>query len=250
MLAIIGGTGLSQIEGLRSAGFKRIATPYSKKRVSIELCQHADQTVAFLPRHGKGHIIPPHKINYRANVWALQQIGVKRILAINAVGGIHEQTGPGNFALPDQLIDYSYGRAGTFFEEDLEFVTHIDFTEPFSAVLRSEIRSAFEKTNEALAADKKLLTQGVYGCMQGPRLETAAEIKRLRNDGCDIVGMTGMPEAALARELKLDYGMLALSVNWAAGIGESEILMSEIEAQVKTGMEFVIAVVKSLIEQN
>ena len=203
-----------------------------------------------MPRHGKDHAIPPHKINYRANVWALQQIGVKRIFAINAVGGIHGETGPGKFALPDQLIDYTYSRVGTFFEEDLESVTHIDFTEPFSSQLREEIKSAFEKTNEALVANKMLLAEGVYGCMQGPRLETAAEVKRLRQDGCDMVGMTGMPEAALARELKLDYAMLALSVNWAAGIGESEILMAEIEAHVEAGMGFVMDVVKSLIENS
>ena len=148
MLAIIGGTGLSQIEGLRSAGFKRIATQYSEKRISIELYQYAGQTIAFLPRHGKDHIIPPHKINYRANIWALLTIGVKRIVAINAVGGIHKETGPGNFSLPDQIIDYTHSRAGTFFEDDLEFVTHIDFTEPFSLTLRTELSAAFQKVNE------------------------------------------------------------------------------------------------------
>ena len=250
MLAIIGGTGLSQIEGLRSAGFKRIATPYSEKRISIELYQYAGQTIAFLPRHGKDHIIPPHKINYRANIWALLTIGVKRIVAINAVGGIHKETGPGNFSLPDQIIDYTHSRAGTFFEDDLEFVTHIDFTEPFSLTLRTELSAAFQKVNEDRGLKKNLFAKGVYGCMQGPRLETAAEIKRLQNDGCDIVGMTGMPEAALAREVKLDYGMLALSVNWAAGIGESEILISEIESHVKAGMGFVTDVVKTLIERS
>jgi len=247
MLAIIGGTGLSKIEGLKSAGFKRVATPFSEKRVVVELCQHDDQTVAFLPRHGKDHLIPPHKINYRANVWALQMIGVRKAIAINAVGGIHPETGPGCFALPDQIIDYTYGRAQTFFEEELEFVTHIDFTHPFSNELRQLIQSSFEKTNAEQGTEKLLLDGGVYGCMQGPRLETAAEVKKLQQDGCDMVGMTGMPEAALARELKIDYGMLALSVNWAAGLGAEEILMSEIESNVKEGMGFVLEVLKNLI---
>ncbi|NKB31882.1 MAG: S-methyl-5'-thioinosine phosphorylase [Pseudomonadales bacterium] len=250
MLAIIGGTGLSQIEGFKAAGFKRVATPFSDKRVVVELYQYGDQTVAFLPRHGKGHVIPPHKINYRANVWALQMVGVDKIIAVNAVGGIHPDTGPGNFAIPDQIIDYSHSRAATFFEEDLEFVTHIDFTEPFSKELRSELQIAFESVNTTQGGSKLLLKHGVYGCMQGPRLETAAEIKRLQRDGCDVVGMTGMPEAALAREIKLDYAMLALSVNWAAGLGEKEILMSEIEAHVKEGMGFVMEVLKNFIDAN
>ncbi len=250
MLAIIGGTGLSQIEGFKSAGFKRVATPYSEKRLPVSLLQHGSQTVAFLPRHGKNHVIPPHKINYRANIWALHKIGVTNIVAINAVGGIHPDTGPGMFILPDQIIDYTHSRANTFFEEKLKFVTHIDFTEPFSNELRATVKKAFDQVNRKMKIQKFLLGDGVYGAMQGPRLETAAEIRRLKQDGCDIVGMTGMPEAALARELKLNYAMLAISVNWAAGIGEAEILMSEIETNVKDGMVFVHEVLRALIEQN
>lgn len=250
MLAVIGGTGLSQIEGFKSAGFKRVATPFSKKRIVVELCQQEDQTVAFLPRHGKDHQIPPHKINYRANLWALQMIGVTKIVAINAVGGIHPETGPSNFVLPDQIIDYTHGRSQTFFEDDLEFVTHIDFTYPFSNRVREAIKVAFDTVNSAQKSNKKLYDSGVYACMQGPRLETAAEVRRLKQDGCDIVGMTGMPEAALARELKIDYGMLALSVNWAAGLEDKEILMSDIEACVKEGMSFVLEVIKELVAQN
>ncbi|MEE3289399.1 MAG: S-methyl-5'-thioinosine phosphorylase [Pseudomonadota bacterium] len=249
MLGIIGGTGLYQIDGFKSAGFKRVTTPFSEKRVVVELFKHGEQTVAFLPRHGKDHLIPPHKINYRANIWALQMIGADKIIAINAVGGIHQDTGPGNFAIPNQIIDYTHSRAHTFFEEDLEFVTHIDFTEPFSNELRKQLAGAFDRVNTASSANKSLLTEGIYGCMQGPRLETLAEIKRLQQDGCDVVGMTGMPEAALARELKLDYAMLALSVNWAAGLGEKEILMSEIEAYVKEGRGFILEVLISLIEE-
>ena len=247
MLAIIGGTGLSQIGLFNSVGFKRVATPFSDKRVIIELYQHENQTVAFLPRHGKDHVIPPHKINYRANIWALQVIGVSDIVAINAVGGIHPDSGPGKFVLPDQVIDYTHSRAGTFFEENLDFVTHIDFTNPFSKGLRDNLKTAFERANYVEGNNESLLSKGVYGVMQGPRLETAAEIKRLLRDGCAVVGMTGMPEAALARELNLNYAMLALSVNWAAGLKEEEIFMSEIEANIQKGMGFVLEVLQDLI---
>ena len=250
MLAIIGGTGLSQIEVFKSAGCKRVITPFSDKRVVVELYQFENQTFAFLPRHGKEHTIPPHKINYRANMWALQMIGVSNIIAINAVGGIHPESGPGKFVLPDQVIDYTYGRAATFFEEGLEFVTHIDFTQPFSNELREKIRSAFEQSNSLSESTRYLLGHGIYGATQGPRLETAAEIKRMQKDGCDVVGMTGMPEAALAKELKVNYAMLALSVNWAAGIGETEILMSEIQKNLKGGMQFVVKMLEVLITKS
>ena len=247
MLAIIGGTGLYQIDGFKSAGFKRVSTPFSEKRVVVELFKHGEQTVAFLPRHGKNHLIPPHKINYRANIWALQMIGADEIIAINAVGGIHPDTGPGNFAIPDQIIDYTHSRAHTFFEKDLEFITHVDFTQPFSNELRKKLADAFDRANTVRSANKSLLNEGVYGCMQGPRLETAAEINRLQQDGCDVVGMTGMPEAALARELKLGYAMLAWSVNWAAGLGEKNISMSGIETHLEEGRGFVLEILTNLI---
>ena len=247
MLAIIGGTGLSGIEEFQHGGFKRVSTPFSDKRVIVELYNFEDKKIAFLPRHGKGHSVPPHRINYRANIWALHSIGVDNVLAINGVGGINPDIAPGEFLIPDQLIDYSHNRKATFFEDKLKFVTHIDFTHPFSQKIREKLKSAFDSANEKLVIKQRLTEGGVYGCTQGPRLETGAEIIRLRNDGCDVVGMTGMPEASLARELKLNYAMLALSTNWAAGLGESEISLSQIESVVKDGMKFIVEVLKSYL---
>ena len=246
MLAIIGGTGLSQMAEFKSAGLQRVATPYSRKRVQVELFQTGDSKLAFLPRHGRQHAVPPHKINYRANIWALHKIGVSRIIAVSAVGGIHESLAPGTFAVPDQVIDYTTGRDSTFFEEGLEFVTHVDFTWPFDRVLRQQLLATIVTVN----AQTSVMNGGVYGCTQGPRLETAAEIKRMQRDGCDLVGMTAMPEAVLARELNIPYAMLALSVNRAAGLGADEISMAEIQATVERGMGFVMAVLGKLAAEH
>ena len=250
MLAIIGGTGFSGIKGFKEVGFKRISTPFSKSRVIIELYSDTTNTFAFLPRHGKQHCIPPHKVNYRANIWALHAIGVKSVIAVNAIGGIDLKVPPGVFVLPHQIIDYSFGRDATFFEEDLDHVTHIDFTFPFAEELRQKLKQAFHSYNENLDVKKTLLDNGVYGCTQGPRLETSAEICRLRKDGCDIVGMTAMPEAALARELKLGYAMIALSVNWAAGVTDEELDMEKINQIAQEGMGFTSQVISEFINLN
>ena len=250
MLAIIGGTGFNGIQGFKEVGFKRIATPFTKNRVIIELYSNNSTTVAFLPRHGKQHSISPHKINYRANIWALHAIGVKSMIAINAVGGINLKALPEAFILPHQIIDYSYGRNTTFFEDDLDHVTHIDFTFPFAEELRLKLREAFHLCNQNSATKKVLLDYGVYGCTQGPRLETAAEIGRLSQDGCDIVGMTAMPEAALARELKLNYAMIALCVNWAAGVKDEKLDMDKINHIAQNGMGFASQMVSEFISLN
>ena len=157
MLAIIGGTGLEQIKGFKDAGFKRIATPFSKSRVIIKLYSKNSNTVAFLRRHGKQHNIPPHKINYRANIWALHAIGVKEIIATNAIGGINPEVCPGSFILPDQLIDYSYGRHSTFYDEDLKHVTHVDFSVPFTEELRQTLKSSFHFSNGNSAKRRTLM---------------------------------------------------------------------------------------------
>ena len=250
MLAIIGGTGFSGIKGFKEVGFKRISTPFSKSRVIIELYSDTTNTFAFLPRHGKQHCIPPHKVNYRANIWALHAIGVKSVIAVNAIGGIDLKVSPGVFVLPHQIIDYSFGRDATFFEDDLDHVTHIDFTFPFVEELRQKLKQAFHSYNEISGAKKTLLDNGVYGCTQGPRLETSAEICRLRKDGCDIVGMTAMPEAVLARELKLNYAMIALSVNWAAGVTEEELDMEKINQVAEEGMGFASQIISKFIDLN
>lgn len=247
MLAIIGGTGLNSIDCFESVGHENIMTPYADKPVSISLFKSGDTTLAFLPRHGKGHRLPPHKVNYRANIWALKELGISEIIAVNAVGGIHEKLGPSCFAVPDQIIDYTWGRDATYFEDNLEAVTHIDFTNPFDEPLRRRLIKSITEVKLRAEPSMGFLDSGVYGCTQGPRLETAAEIVKLRQDGCDLVGMTAMPEAALARELEIGYAMLALSVNWCAGLSAGEISMEEIYKVLDEGMGIVAKVLEDLV---
>jgi 5'-methylthioadenosine phosphorylase len=169
----------------------------------------------FLARHGYGHTIPPHEVNYRANLWALYEQGAKQVIAVGSVGGIREDLIPGKIVIPDQIIDYTHGRPFTYFDGQERLVTHIDFTHPYDPALRKQILTAANRAKE------ECIDGGVYAAMQGPRLETAAEIDRLERDGAHMVGMTGMPEASLARELGLDYAAIAVVVNYAAGRGNS-----------------------------
>lgn len=228
--AIIGGTGLTQLEGLTIRQSLAVNTPYGAPSGDIHLGEYAGREVMFLARHGHPHRFPPHKVNYRANIWALKQAGAEAILAVNAVGGIHPDMGTGHFSVPHDLVDYTSGRDHTFFADDLEHVTHIDFSYPYSAPLRARLIAAL------VAEGCSHSDFGVYACTQGPRLETVAEIVRLERDGCDIVGMTGMPEAALARELELEYACLALVVNPAAGKSAAVITMAEIEQALHDGI--------------
>jgi 5'-methylthioinosine phosphorylase len=228
--AIIGGTGLTQLEGLNIRQSLPVNTPYGVPSGDIQIGDFAGREVMFLARHGHPHRLPPHKVNYRANIWALKQAGAEAILAVNAVGGIHSAMGAGHFCVPHDLIDYTSGRDHTFFADDLEQVTHIDFSYPYSEALRGRLIAALT------AEGCEFSERGVYACTQGPRLETAAEIIRLERDGCDIVGMTGMPEAALARELELEYACLALVVNPAAGKSPTVITMAEIEQALHAGI--------------
>ncbi|MGZ0079295.1 5'-methylthioadenosine phosphorylase [Methylomonas sp. Kb3] len=243
-LAIIGGTGLTQIEALTITGEERLTTPFGEPSSPYLLGELNGKKLVFLARHGNPHRIPPHKINYRANIWGLKQLGVTEIIGVAAVGGIGAKMAPAVIAIPDQLIDYSYGREHTFFAEDLEHVTHIDFTEPYTPSLRARIIQAAQQANISLTPS------GTYGCTQGPRLETVAEIKRMANDGCDLVGMTGMPEAALARELGLAYANISVVANWAAGVVEGEITMAEIEKNLEVGMTNAIALLKATVLFN
>ncbi len=238
-IGIIGGTGLTSLEELTIVASEGVDTPYGKPSSDLVRGELGGQEIVFLARHGKEHTIPPHKINYRANIWALQNVGVSEIIGIAAVGGIHKDIPPEKIVIPDQIIDYTYGRHQTFFEDEHTGVSHIDFTHPYSVSLRQRLLQASADCNV------KVYESGVYGAMQGPRLETAAEIRRMERDGCDIVGMTGMPEAALARELNLEYACCALTVNWAAGKTDSEITMEEIQSVIETGM----VTVKRLIEK-
>lgn len=242
LTAIIGGTGLTELKNLHITHKEMVNTPYGAPSGPLTFGNIGDTQVVFLARHGYGHTIPPHMVNYRANLWALKEVDVKNVIAVAAVGGITEPMWPERIAIPDQIIDYTYGRSQTFFESDLSFVTHIDFTHPYHQGLR---RILLESANQ-LELDP--YDGGVYAATQGPRLETIAEINRLERDGCDIVGMTGMPEAALARELDLNYAVCSLVVNWAAGKGGTdEISLAEIEKCLETGMSKVRQVLQTAL---
>ncbi len=232
-LAIIGGTGLTTLKNLEIKKREVIRTPYGEPSGPLLHGQLCGKDVVFLPRHGRGHTIPPHMVNFRANIWALKETGVHSVIAVAAVGGIHADLKPTMLAIPDQIIDYTWSRKHTYFENDLSQVTHIDFTHPYSESLRRLLIDAARKLGTAFA------DSGTYGATQGPRLETAAEIDRLERDGCTIVGMTGMPEAALARELELDYACCAVVANRAAGRGAGEISLQDIDKNLSVGMESV-----------
>lgn len=241
MLAIIGGTGLTALDGLNITKKKMVTTPFGEPSSELLIGEFQGKSVIFLPRHGQQHSIPPHKINYRANIWALHSLGVSKVLAVAAVGGIRQDMAPGVLAVPDQIIDYTYGREHSFFSDDFSSDKHIDFTFPYDETLRQQIIQA------AKDADVSIVKDGTYGAVQGPRLETAAEIKRMAQDGCSLVGMTGMPEASLARELNVDYATIALSANWAAGLSESVITMTEIEQTVADGISQIKKILSALI---
>ena len=230
-IAIIGGTGLTSLRNLEILRREMVQTPYGEPSGPLTCGVLSGVNVVFLARHGYGHTIPPHKVNYRANLWALKQIGVERIIAVNAVGGIRDDMKPTRLAIPDQVIDYTSDRSNTYFEDGLNHVVHVDFTEPYCEELRQVLIGAASGTGLDVAG------QATYGATQGPRLETAAEIDRLERDGCDIVGMTGMPEAALARELELCYASISVVANWAAGRGTGEITMADIEQCLNEGMK-------------
>ena len=241
-LAIIGGTGLTQLGDLTLIKRDKLTTPYGAPSADFITGELNQKEVIFLARHGSPHTIAPHKINYRANIWGLKQLGVEQIIAVAAVGGITEVMLPAHIAIPDQIIDYSHSRLHTFFEDENYPVTHIDFSYPYSQKLRSILITAAAKANI------NITPIGTYGCTQGPRLETAAEIKRMEKDGCDLVGMTGMPEAALAKELGMDYAAISVIANWAAGKTAGEITMAEIEQNLHIGMDNMAQLLKIFIE--
>lgn len=216
MLAIIGGSGLTQLSTLEVIRREVCRTPYGEPSGALTFGTLCGKTVVFLARHGYGHTIPPHQVNYRANIWALKQAKVKAAISVASVGGIRADFAPGTLVVPDQIIDYTWGRKQTFFEGGDTPVRHIDFTHPYDEKLRRQLLAA------SAAAGEHAVDGGVYASTQGPRLETAAEIDRLERDGAHLVGMTGMPEAALARELELPYAAINVVVNYAAGRSSSE----------------------------
>jgi len=241
-IAIIGGTGLTRLPEFSILDRKQASTPWGEPSSDLIFGRLYGADIVFLARHGEGHTIPPHRINYRANIQALKDAGVGSIIAAAAVGGIRADMGPGKLIVPSQIIDYSHGRASTFFEDGLEHVTHIDFTHPYTPSLRQRLLDAGHR------AGLRVIDGGVYACTQGPRLETPAEITRMERDGSDLVGMTGMPEACLAREAGLDYACCAVVANWAAGKTEREITMAEIEENLKQGMADLAKLLRALLE--
>lgn len=243
MLAIIGGTGLTQFDDLKITHRQVMRTPYGEPSGPMTFGTLNQHEVMFLARHGYGHTIPPHEVNYRANLWALRDQGARRVIAVGSVGGIRPDLVPGTLVVPDQIIDYTHGRNFTYFDGKDRPVTHIDFTFPFSAGMRQHLLDAAKRAGESC------VNGGVYAVTQGPRLETAAEIDRLQRDGADMVGMTGMPEASLARELGLEYATLAVVANYAAGRGDSAhgipleaigTVMSAAMERVKKVLEFAV----------
>lgn len=242
-IAIIGGTGLTSLAGLELKGEESITTQYGEPSGTISKGSMAGKEIVFLPRHGYAHSIPPHRVNYRANIAALKQAGVEYIIAVNAVGGITSEMQAGTISIPDQIIDYTWGREHTFFDGGESGVDHIDFTQPYCESLRQSLIAA------GLQAKLQLFDYATYAVTQGPRLETPAEINRLEQDGCHIVGMTGMPEASLARELGLCYASVSVVANMAAGRGEGEITMEDIEATLKSGMARVRQLLETVIPE-
>jgi len=228
-LAIIGGTGLNRLTAATRA-VDRLETPFGPASTAPQVGRVADRDVIFLARHGQPHRIAPHLINYRANLWLLRELGASAVLATNAVGSIAHAMAPGDLMVPHQIIDYTWGREHTYM--DAWPLEHVDFGGPYDATTRDRLRAAALE----LELDCSVFNSGVYGCTQGPRLESAAEIDRMARDGCDVVGMTGMPEAGLARELRLPYAAICLSVNRAAGRGDGPISEAAIVEVARQGM--------------
>lgn len=239
-IGIIGGTGLTALQGLEVGRSEAVDTPWGTSSSELLHGKLAGREVIFLARHGHEHTLAPHEVNYRANIWALHAAGVQRVIAVNAVGGISPEFPPGTLAIPDQLIDYSWGRAHTFTQGGVGPVQHVDFTEPYSRSMRAVLLAAAGRSGQ------RVHDGGVYAVTQGPRLETAAEINRLARDGCDLVGMTGMPEAGLARELGLEYACCAVVVNFAAGRGGD--IHADFERWVEAGMADARVLLRAALE--
>ena len=229
-LAVIGGTGLTMLDGMEVTYRELVDTPWGEPSAPLSRGRLEDAEITFLARHGVPHAIAPHRVNYRANIWALHHAGIRRIIAVAAVGGIRSEFDKGAIVIPDQIIDYTWARGHTFFEDGLDHVVHVDFTSPYCERLRAGLLDA------ARRAGIDAIDGGTYAATQGPRLESAAEIDRLECDGCDVVGMTGMPEASLARELGMSYAHCVVVSNRAAGRSPEALTMETIRANLESGV--------------
>lgn len=244
-IGVIGGTGLNSL-AVASDGLDRDEmTPFGAASATPRVGRLGDHDVVFLARHGQPHSIAPHRVNYRANIWLLRELGVEAIVASFAVGGIAPNFATGDIVIPRQILDYTYGRAHSFADGEAGSLRHIDFTAPFDASLRD----AMAATADGLRISRGIWHEGTYGVTQGPRLETAAEIDRMERDGCAIVGMTAMPEAGLARELGLPYVGVALVVNAAAGRGDEPLSSQAIVEVSKRGMVDVVVLLTRFVER-
>ena len=246
MLAIIGGSGLTQLANLDVTHREVMRTPYGDPSGAVTFGQLGGQPVAFLARHGYGHTIPPHEVNYRANLWALHKIGASGVVSVASVGSIRADLKPGDIVIPHQLIDYTWGRKSTYHEGCGVAVRHVDFTDPYDPALRQRLIEA------AARAGMTVSDAAVYAVTQGPRLETAAEIDRFERDGADLVGMTAMPEAVLARELGLPYAAINLVANYAAGRADSRhgISFDAIEQVLQESMGRVRTIIAALVSNS
>lgn len=245
MIGIIGGSGLAKLVGLKNVRREITRTAWGQPSSALSFGDLNGVPVVFMARHGYGHTIAPQDINYRANIASLKQAGADAVISVATVGGIRGDLGPGVLAVPDQLIDYTSGRANTYYTGPDQPVVHIDFTHPYDRKLRERLLAA------ARALDIPAIDGGCYACTGGPRLETAAEIRRLERDGCDMVGMTGMPEAVLARELELPYAALAVVANPAAGkrAALDAIPLDAVGVVLEEAMDRVLAILGELVRR-
>ncbi len=253
-LAIIGGSGFDQLPNFAVVEQRKVSTPYGPPSAPLSFGKYCGSKLVFLPRHGDDHSIAPHRINYRANMYALKDAGVTEVIALAAVGGINPDFPARSIAIPHQIIDYTSAREHTFYDGKLysnshvdDKVNHIDFTEPYDQPLRLRLIQAAQ--HAARHTTIEVNNSGVYAVTQGPRLETAAEIDRLERDGAEIVGMTAMPEAALARELNMRYAGIALVANVAAGRGDQELTMETIYANLAATTDDAVTILEQFISR-
>jgi 5'-methylthioadenosine phosphorylase len=243
VLGIIGGSGLYDVPGLEKEESLEISTPFGPPSDSYRKGRLSGKEVIFLPRHGSGHHIQPHRINYRANIAGFRQLGVEKIISIGAAGAINHEMKPGSIVVPDQIIDMTSGRSSTFFDGDE--VVHVDFTEPFCPDLRNHIFKAAARRTEVV-----MLKSGVYICVNGPRLETAAEIRTFSLWGADIVGMTLMPEAVLAREAGICFAGMSVVANYAAGIVAGKLTATEVVKTMQTSAGQLRSLLESVLASD
>lgn len=239
-LALVGGTGLTKLDDHTET--LDIDTPYGLPSAPVRIIETEPLRLLFLPRHGSPHRFPPHLVNYRANLWALKEAGAGQVLAVSAVGGINDAYGPGTLAAPDQLIDYSWGREHSYSDSEHVPLVHVDFTNPYEGPLRRALLQSADRIG------LELVDGGCIGVFQGPRLESAAEVEKARRDGCDMAGMTSLPEAGLARELGLDYAGIAVVSNWGAGVSDDLISEDDIAETLREPMSRVRALLKALVQ--